>query len=315
VARNFIPLALDTYFRGDSQDVEFCKAAGAGGNHCVAVTAGGKALGGKGRLKLRERELAPVLEEFRKLSEEERRPKLPDLKEAQPPKRPVPPPPANGLILRGYCAYLRRDAQGRLVRAKVYYYRDNPDRWAVETQSDTLWVLEKEWKAMVPPSPRPGDRVEAPGAFQKRFYGTIGIDYMEGSVNSLPPRQTSMTLTVEKVDDARLHLRLDGAARLGREAGEKTPEEKNSRGGEVRVLGFLEVDRKTGSFDRFDVVGAGRAWGNKMEYVRREMKVDEIPWHYGIAVELVKSRKPADLIPPYNMLHYGGATRPYFEGE
>ena len=270
-------------------------------------------LGGKSHLKLRERELAPVLEEYRKLAEEERKPKLPDAKEAAAPKRPVPPPPANGLILRGYCTYLRRDEKGKIGRAKVYYYRNNPDRWAVETQSDTLWLREGEWKALIPTDPKAGDRVEAPAAVQKRFYGTMGIDYMEGSVNSLAPRETSMALTVEKVDGDRLHLRLDGTATLGREVGEKTGEEKNSRGSQVRVLGFLEVDRKTRAFDRFDLVGVGRAWGNKMDYVRREMKVDEIPWLYGIAVELVKTRAPMDLIPPYNMLHYGGATRPYFE--
>ncbi len=315
VVKNFIPLSLDTYFRGDSQETEFCKGVGAGGNHCVAVTAGGRRLGGKGHLRMRERELGPALEEFRKLPEEERKPRLPDPKEAQPPKRPVPPPPENGLIVRGYCAYLRRDESGRIVRSKEYYYRQNPDRWPVETQSDTFWLREKEWKSLVPADPKPGDRAEVAAPIQKRFYGTMAIDYMEGSVNSLAPRASSMALTVEKVSDDRIHLRLDGSAQLGKEPAETAKQEKNSRGSEVRVLGFVEVDRKTGAIDRFDLVGLGRAWGNKMEYVGREVKLDDYPWLYGIACELVKTRTPMDVIPPYNLLHYGGATRPYFEKE
>jgi len=281
----------------------------------VAVTAGGRRLGGKGHLKLREKELASALEEFRALPEAERKPALPDAKDAQPPRRPVPAAPENGLIVRGYCSYLKRDAEGKLVRPEVYYYRQNPDRWPVETQSDYLWLREKEWKALVPADPKPGHKAEVAAPVQKRFYGSMAIDYMEGSVNALAPTSTSMTLTVEKATDERIHLRLDGSARLGKEPGDETAKGKNSRGAEVRILGFVEVDRKTGAIDRFDAVGVGRAWGNKMEYVSREAKLDEYPWHYGIACELVKTRTPIDVIPPYNMLHYGGAVQPYFDKE
>lgn len=288
---------------------------GAGGNHCVAVTAGGRRLGGKEHLKLRERELGPALDEYRKLPEEERKPKLPDAKDAQPPRRPVPPPPENGLIVRGYCTYLKRDAGGKVVRSQEFYYRQNPDRWPVETQNDFLWLREKEWKSLVPQNPKAGDKLEVAAPIRKRFYGTMAIDYMEGSVNSLAPRETSMTLTVDKMTDERIHLRLDGSALLGKAPGEEDKKEKNSRGSEVRVLGFVEVDRKTGAIDRFDLVGMGRAWGNKMEYVGREVKLDEYPWLYGIACELVKTRTPIDVIPPYNMLHYGGSIQPYFDKE
>jgi len=56
-----------------------------------------------------------------------------------------------------------------------------------------LWLTEAEWKALIPASPRPGDRHEVPAAIQKRFYGTIGIDYMEGSVSALPTRKSTMS--------------------------------------------------------------------------------------------------------------------------
>lgn len=288
---------------------------GAGGNHCVAVTAGGRRLGGKEHLKLRERELGPALDEYRKLPEEDRKPKLPEAKDAQAPKRQVPPPPENGLIIRGYCSYLKREAGGRLVRSQEFYYRQNPDRWPVETQSDYFWLREQEWKSLVPQHPKAGDTIEVAAPIQKRFYGTMAIDTMEGSVNALAPREMSMTLGVDKVSDDRIHLRLDGSARLGREFGEDSRQGKNTRGSVVRLLGFLEVDRKTGAFDRFDLVGVGRAWGNKMDYVGREIQLEEYPWHYGITCELVKTRTPLDVIPPYNLLHYGGAIQPYFDKE
>jgi hypothetical protein len=182
----------------------------------------------------------------------------------------------------------------------------------VETQSDLLWLTESEWKSLIPAAPKPGDRSEVTPAIQKRFYSTIGIDYMEGSVNSLPSRQTTMTLTVQRVDDPTIVLRLDGYAHLGKEFDEKLRSEPNSRGCELRILGEVRYDRKKQALERFDVAGIGRAWGNKMNYVHREIRLDEYPWMYGIAWELVTGDTPQDRIPPYNLLHYS-STGPYFE--
>jgi hypothetical protein len=217
------------------------------------------------------------------------------------------------LIVRGYCTYLRHDDNGRVVRAREYYYKQNPDRWLVETQSDLLWLTESEWKALIPASPRVGDRSEIAAAVQKRFYSTIGIDYMEGSVNSLPPRQTAMALTVQQADAQVIALRLDGYAILGKELTDSSRAEANSRGCELRVLGEIRYDRTKQVIDRFDVAGVGRAWGNKMDYIHREIRLADYPWMYGIAWELVTGDAPQDRIPPYNLLHYN-STGPYFTG-
>jgi hypothetical protein len=119
--------------------VEFCQQVRAGGNHLVVTTASGQTLG-KGDLRLRKKELEGALTVFAALPKEERAPTIPDSATAQAPKRPVPKPPANGLILRGYCTYLRQDGMKHVVRADEFYYRQNPDRWKVETQSDLLWL-------------------------------------------------------------------------------------------------------------------------------------------------------------------------------
>ena len=76
-------------------------------------------------------------------------------------------------------------------------------------------------------------------------------------------------------------------------------------------MGRLSYDQAKGAFTRFDLVGIGKAWGNKMEYTRREIGIDDYPWMYGIACELVTGTSAIDRIPPYNLLHYGGGI-PYF---
>ena len=296
---------------GNSLEVKYCRAVRAGGNHVVAATASGQRLGVSRNLKLRERELGPVLQEYRKLTKEART-SIPDRDEtAEPPRRPVPQAPEGGLVVRGYCTYMAEE-DGRAVRAKQWYYKQNPNRWAAETQSDMLWLTASEWRSLLPADPKPGKTVEVADTIQRRFSGTIGIDYMEGSVNSLATRQSTLTVTVTKVKGDVVDLRLDGYGHLGKAYDPDLKSEPRSRGGELRVLGFLRYDGGADKLTRFDVVGLGKAWGNKMEYVRREVRLGRSPWIYGIACELVTGQAAIDRIPPYNMLHYGGATRPYF---
>ena len=80
----------------------------------------------------------------------------------------------------------------------------------------------------------------------------------------------------------------------------------------MRIIGRAVYDRAKGAFTRFDLAGVGKAWGCKMDYVDREVRIREHPWWYGIACELVSGSAPMDRIPPYNMLHYGEAGK-YFE--
>ena len=303
---------MDTYFRGNSSELEFCRKVGAGGNHLVAASASGTPLTGKQRLRLRPVELLTVLAEFRKLSRDERQPKLTTPPDVKQPNRVVPEPPPGGLIVRGYCTYLKPSKDGKPVRSQVFYYKQNPNRWAVETQSDMLWLTQKERKSLVPENPQPGDVVEVGDAIRNRFFSTIAIDYMEGSVNSLPVRDSNMKITVEKVGADSVSLRLDGYGHMGKPFDKKAKEEARSRGCEIRVLGKLRYDIKKAEFDRFDIVGEGRAWGNKMNYTRRAMSIEGYPWMYGIACELVTGTSPIDRVPPYNLLHYNSSGLPYF---
>ena len=312
--KHFIPLALDTYFRGNSQEKEFCQLAGAGGNHLVAVTAGGKALGDgkshRGHVLLTEKTLAPILDEFRKLPENVRKPSLPDPAKATPPRRPVPDPPENGLIIRGYCTYMESTSEGP-KKAKRFYYEENPNAWAAETQSDMLWLTEAEWRSLIPEDLKPGQNLEVPEEIQRRLFGTIGIDYMEGSVNALPVSSSNMKITVEGSKADTVTLSISGTAAMGKSPTPGTSKEGRTRGSQLNVIGRIVYDKKKDQITAFDLAGIGNAWGNKMEYTNRAIRLKSPTWRYGIAAELVTTRTPYDLVPPYNLLHYGGGMK-YF---
>jgi hypothetical protein len=310
---HFVPVALDTYFRGNSQEVEFCKKVGAGGNHLVAVTAGGKILGAhsKQHLFMREKELRPILAEFSALPREERQVDIGDPKLATPSNRPVPDPPVGGLVVRGYCTYLKFSQDKYPVRAKNFYYKQNPDRWPAETQSDMLWLTEQEWKSLLPADIEIGKAVDVAEEVQRRFFSTIGIDYMEGSVNALVPRKTKMSITVSGIEGTIVSLQLVGHGEMGKAFSETEKADPKSRGCRLEVVGKLSYDTDEEAFTQFNLVGIGKAWGNKMEYTRREIGIEDYPWMYGVACELVSGNSAMDCIPPYNLLHYGGRI-PYF---
>jgi hypothetical protein len=174
-----------------------------------------------------------------------------------------------------------------------------------------LWLTRDEMRLLAPKVGTPGETITVPGEICARFFGTLGIDYMEGSVNALPVRDSRMTLTVQSARGSETVLRIEGLAEMGVPFESHDRGGENSRGSVLRVAGEAVYDTDKGTFTGFSVAGAGRAWGNKMNYINREIGIGEYPWHYGIAWELVTGDAPMDRIPPYNLLHYG-TGEPYF---
>lgn len=261
-------------------------------------------------MRLREADLAPLLADFRALPDGARKPPLPDPKLATPAPRPVPKPPENGLVVRGFCTYLETADDGAAQRAKRLYYQQNPDAWAAETQSDMLWLTEAEWRSLIPESLDAGAQIQVPQEIQRRFFSTIGIDYMEGSVNALPLRESTVTITAEGPG----RLRIEGSGKMGEPQGASSKGDPSTRGCELRVTGRIGYDPATHEITAFDLAGVGEAWGNKMEYTKREIGLPGLRWQYGIACELVTGTAPDDMIPPYNLLHYGSDMK-YFAEE
>ena len=268
-----------------------------------------------GHVRLRETDLAPLLAAFRALPEHERKPALPDSTRAKAPQRPVPSPPKGGLIVRGYCTYIKADEKAQPERAKQFYYKENPDAWAAETQSDMLWLTESEWRSLIPNQVQQGVTVEVSEEIRRRFFSTIGIDYMEGSVNALPVRESTMTITVDgDSESGGTLLRIDGYGKMGKQIDSLSKAEPRTRGCELRIVGRIIYDPMAKKITAFDLAGIGEAWGNKMDYTRREIRIPDARWRYGLACELVTGDSPYDRIPPYNMLHYGGGMK-YFVKE
>jgi len=278
-------------------------------NHLVAATAAGTSLADGVSLKLNGQRLKPVLTEFQRLPAVERTPDItPSGGRAD---RPLPQPPEDGMIIRGYCTYLERDGSEKLQRQEVYYYKQNPDRWKSETQSDTMWLRKNEWKNLIPDSLSLGDTFTIDEKIQQRFFSTLAIDYMEGSASSLPVRSSTMTVTVSKIDATGTTLTLAGAGHMGTDFETHDRSVERSRGCKISVTGYLHR-QADGNFDRFDIVGVGEAWGNKNQFYRSNMNLESYPWQYGIACELVESNRPVDLVPPYNLLHYDESGAAYF---
>ena len=221
---------------------------------------------------------------------------------------PVPKPPANGLILRGYCTYLRHDDKKQIVRSSEFYYKQNPDRWKVETQSDLLWLTEAERKSLIPANPRPGDRHEVAAAdseavlqhHRHRLHGRERQRLADAQVRPCRSSWTRWTTRSWCCDWKAMPT-------WARSSTASPAPKPKSRGCELRLLGTVHYDRKKQAITRFDAVGVGRAWGRRTN----EIRLDQYPWMYGIACELVTGDAPQDLIPPYNLLHYN-PTGPYF---
>ena len=118
-----------------------------------------------------------VLEAFRKLPAAERTPggiTVPDMK---PSEHLIPAPPPGGLVLKVHGRFLARDARGELRHIKGDDFpqlRGKDDairelRFLLEPNTEYMWLTADEWKALVPASPSPGDKVPVAPAIGERM--------------------------------------------------------------------------------------------------------------------------------------------------
>ena len=162
--------------------------------------------------------------------------------------RPVPP---GALVLRQYQRGLKRDAAGRLS-VHEFTFQDTP----VGAQRDRAWVLEAEWKAMVPSTAQAGDVVELPKAFVNRLLRYHFVEALRGEAGRWETgqiRASTLKLTVAAATVAELRLRLDGGVKLAADGGKA--------GLEGTLVGDLRIDRARAAFTRFDLVLVADCWG------------------------------------------------------
>jgi hypothetical protein len=184
-----------------------------------------------------------------------------------------------------------------------------------QAQPDHMWLTRAEWQSLVPAKPKAGEKVPLPAALADRLCRWhLNPLLVYGEANPLERKEVraaELTLTVTKVDDARLCLRLDGFAKLGQAADANAKKSdtacvSSQWGYEPRLLGYLEFDRHKGVFRRFDVVALGDHFG-RLGICDSAARPGLQP--LGIAFELVTTGAPAERIPPGRTI----PSRKYFE--
>lgn len=188
-------------------------------------------------------------------------------------------PPPGALLVQSNQRNLKRSASGGYSLLTAENTRAFGTAWNPkynDSFEDVMWVLEEEWKALVPPDPKTGDRFPLPDRFKKRLLlwhltnrtFCVGIAWDERDV-----RSEDLSLRVEEVSPL-LRLRLEGSVLLKMDG---TAEDKKifwgrtEHGYEARVLGFLDYDPARRSFSRFDIVSVGDYWGGDCEGGRHDV--------------------------------------------
>ena len=172
-------------------------------------------------------------------------------------------------------------------------------------ESGLLWLTKQEKESLIPQRAKKAASFLIAPEIQRRFFGTLGIDYTEGNARALKVRDSQMNLVVTNdTSPENVELTLSGWALIGVPLDPSIPAESQARGCQIWVSGRLEVDCTSKSVNVFEVVGVGQAWGRMWPTAGRATYLGQRVWDYGIAWKLASPKNAVDRIPPYNLLHY-----------
>lgn len=225
-----------------------------------------------------DKEVAKGLAKWNALPEAERKPGV-FAAQPKPAQNPAfaPPvgPPAGAILLRSHQRNLKETLGGDYALLTAESTKEWLERrmWAThynDSVADTMWVLEDEWKSLIPAQPRKGDRFPLPAKFQKRLLlwhltnrtFCVGMAWAEKDI-----RKANLTLVVEESAPI-VKLKLEGPFLLkmdGNAEDTKMFWGRTVHGYEGNVLGFLEYDPGKRKMTRFDVLAIGDYWGGDCE--------------------------------------------------
>lgn len=282
------------------------------GGYVLCVTPGGKWLGSDPK---------KAWQAFQQLPETQRAPGAVTVGDIGEIDRSValPEPPPGGLVLKIYARPLSHGADGELRHAVgTEFETTGPQteemRVILQASPDYLWLTRDEWQALVPASPRQGERQPVAAAVVRRIFCYHLVPtriYVAGAPWS--PRKIragELNLVVEEVTPGQLRMRLEGFAHLGAAYDPNLPLEQHDLGYETELLGFLTYDRRQNVFTRFDLTAIGDVYGSMPmgdgKGTSGASRRGRTP--LGFAFELVRGDKPADRIPPTGRYRKG-----YFE--
>jgi hypothetical protein len=238
------------------------------------------------------------------LPEADRKPKeLPVLKEYPEPAA----PPANGLVMKTYVRALLCDKDGKLQRPKRILVSDDSYGWAAEPQTDTLWLTEADWKALIPASAEVGVVQPVPEHIVERIVVFHLRDKALGCAEFFSAFTTGqMNLTVREVTKAHLRMELNG--------------EVDAAGFPVWLQGVLVYDRANRTITRFDMLAMDRDNAPERPQPRSKYSVHyDVPAGYkqrlAVVFEKVDPTVELNRVPPYAIMYRSDETyaRPYFK--
>ncbi|MSQ94096.1 MAG: hypothetical protein EXR98_06015 [Gemmataceae bacterium] len=294
--------------RAKNPEGEFLRGCGCqwvtSSGYMDCVSAGGKHLG--------HFPSAKVLDAFRKLPEEQRKPgAIADLKAGE---SVVPEPPRNGLVLKVHTRAMARDEKGAYRNVTVEDYplwKGNAKTFADTNHyfgpnTDYMWITEAEWRGLIAGKFVKGENREVSKVVVERlaiFHLMPRRLTSEGAGwGKSQLKATRLTLIVEEVSASKVRLRAVGFAHLGSSydvSKATTPNGPLAFGYETPLHGIVEYDRQKDAITRFDLVALGDAWGrwgdanNKSQTVERPGR-QPVP----IAFELATGGSPSERIPP-----------------
>jgi hypothetical protein len=274
----------------------------------IMCTADGKWLG--------DQDIDKALAAWNNLPADERRPGAVQIEDRGPfdPARGVEPPPG-ALIIRGFIRELQRDKQGQLsaprnrselqAGGKTYEILEEPNR-------DFLWLTAVEWKSLVPKAPKVGDRVALPTSIRERIVRFHLVDSAKGLPGCWQRdrvRAADITLAVTEVSADAVRLRLEGSAVM-MDAADRS---KAGVTADLRLLGYLDYDRKADAFSRFDILALGCFRVKRSDGEGQK----SAPTALGFAYELARGVTSTNVIPPRGTRLVSGSSESladYFRG-
>lgn len=198
-------------------------------------------------------------------------------------------PPEGGLLLKLYARSLERASNGHLYR-----YASKIPR-TLMPGLDRLWLSKTEAEALLPASPRKGERWPLLDSVADRLCRRACIDLIRIAGCGMPRRSDQVlardfTLEVEEVTGSSIRLRMHGTATLSADDANLVVKPNKVKIDEYRVRGHLRYDTKKKAFTQFDVI----AYSETGHY--DDVKGNLRP--LGVSLELTEGKTPSDRYAP-----------------
>jgi hypothetical protein len=282
------------------------------GSQLVLMTSTGRLLAGS--MKYGDRNslafaLREVLDAYRKLPEEERRAKM-----VEGEVKPVPAPPAGGLVLTIYDRPIAR-GPGSAYRLPEGKDLGGARSEAPHGQRSSLWLTKEECGSLIPEEPRQGETHAVPAQLAKRIalYGLVPQSLWVVTHTWQPDslRAGELKLTVTESSPQTLRLRLHGSVLLTARTphilyptGKSVKEVENRY--DARLEGVLVYDRSQKRISKWDMTALGDfqgTWFTGHDGWKEATAEEPLPLGFAFEIDESAYQLPPERRRPRSFIH------------